>query len=316
MGMFAIRKTYFMLNEPPHDQNRPVHPLEQHPEPEAYSPQEPVRQRRPHPLELRPAAPEEGTRPSSSQAHLHIPSVTPNVTYVLVAVNVGIFALMALFQDFGLNLLNWGANEPEAVLRNGEYYRLLTAMFLHGSVPHILFNGLVLYSFGTSLERIMGHARFAAIYFLGGLGGSVASVVLGSAHNVPSVGASGAIFAIIGAEYVFLYQHRKLLGASGESRRRSLLMMGLMNLVFGIATSLGNGPVRIDNWGHIGGLIGGLALAWFINPIYLLKRHPDYTDDTHFMAVDVNPFNKKYWVLSIYSAALLAILIVAVALVR
>jgi rhomboid protease GluP len=315
MGLSGTGKVYFMLNEPPHDSNRPVHPLERKLESEAPgATPEPVRQRRPHPLELKPTPPE--AKPAGTQAQLHIPSVRPDVTYALVAINVGIFALMLIDQNFALKLLDWGANDPEAVLRNGEYYRLFTAMFLHGSLLHILFNATVLYSFGTSLERIMGHVRFAAIYFLGGLGGSVASIVLGAAHDVRSVGASGAIFAIIGAEYIFLHQHRKLLGETGAARRRSLLILGLMNLVFGVATTLGNGAMRIDNWGHIGGLIGGLVLAWFINPFYLLKRHPDYTDNTHFMAVDVNPLNKKYWVLSLYSAGLIAILIVAVALVR
>jgi membrane associated rhomboid family serine protease len=138
----------------------------------------------------------------------------------------------------------------------------------------------------------------------------------GSGSNVSSVGASGAIFAVLGAEYVFLHEHRKLMGAAGQARRRSLLVLGVVNLVFGVATTLGDGPVRIDNWGHLGGLIGGVALGWFISPLFVLRRHPDYPDSNHLLAVDINPLNRKYWAVSIYSAVLLVILLAAVLITR
>lgn len=302
-----------MLNDPPPEHH--PHPLEQPPAapPQSETPpaQPETPQRRVHPLEARPTPQPAQSAPARPQAKLHIPAVTPVVTYALLAANIAIFVIGYLLPDFNDRLLDWGMSDPVAILRYGEYHRLVTAMFLHGGVAHIFFNMLVLYSFGINMERIFGHVRFAIIYFLGGLGGSVASVMLGT---TPSVGASAAIFAVVGAEFIFLYQHRKLLGEGGRARRQSLLFMAALNFGIGILTSVGSGPVRIDNWGHLGGLLGGLALAWYINPFFLLKRQPD--SDTEFTAEDVNPLDKKYWVLSVYASVLLAILLVGVVLSR
>lgn len=255
--------------------------------------------------------PASAPRPASQQAQLLIPSAQPYATYALVAVNVGLFVLGFALPQLGEDLFRWGALFPRDVVIGKEFYRLVTAMFLHGSAAHILFNAYVLYSFGSQLERLIGHTRFALIYLLGGLGGSVLRVLLGGADAVPSLGASGAVFAILGGYYVFLHQHSKLLGPGGQALRRNLLFIGLLNLALGFATNLASGPVRIDNLGHLGGLIGGVALAWFINPIYVLKRHPDYSDDRHFQAVDINPLNRRYWIISLYVAALMALLIAA-----
>lgn len=296
-----------MLNDPP-PENRPVHPLERKPPSEEEAPP-----RRLHPLEQQPPAPVRPAGAPQQSGTLHIPSVTPYLTYALAIVNVAIFAAGYLFQPASRDLVLWGANHPARVLLDGEFYRLVTAMFLHGSIAHVMLNVLVLYSFGSSLERIGGHVRFALIYFLGGLGGSVLSAALGNGY---SVGASGAIFALIGAEYVFLYQHRKLMGATGAARRRSLILLGLMNLAVGLLTTLGDTTVKIDNWGHLGGLVGGLALAQLINPLYIVRRHPDYPDSNHLLAVDINPLNRKYWVVSVYLAALIAVLIVASLIAR
>jgi rhomboid protease GluP len=268
----------------------------------------------------RPTAPAQ-QRP---QAILHIPRVTPTVTYALLAVNIAIFTLGFFSPTFNDQLFAWGANDPAYVLRGGEYHRLLTAMFLHANPAHIFFNMLVLYSFGRDIEGIFGHVRFSLIYFLGGLAASIASVVLSAAFSpaealnpatsVGSVGASGAIFAIIGAEYIYLYQHRKLMGEFGRQRRQSLLFIGLLNFLVGILSSVGGGPVQIDNWGHLGGLVGGLALTWYIGPIFLLERRDG--SQTDFNAVDVNPLDKKYGALSLYCSVLLGVLLVAVLLSR
>src|SRR5690606_30425031 len=112
------------------------------------------------------------------------------------------------------------------VLVQGQYHRLFTAMFLHAGLLHIFFNMYALYLFGSILEPLFGHLRFIIIYLLGGLTGSVLSVVLGD-PNPPfaqmvfagaSVGASGAVFAIFGAEMVFIYRHRALLGERGRAQ--------------------------------------------------------------------------------------------------
>lgn len=299
-----------MLNEPS-PEKRPAHPLERQPSDEGETPQ-----RRPHPLEQAPLAPRQSGGAPRQTGWLHIPSVTPVATYALVVANLAIYALIFLVPSLGDNLMEWGADNPAKVLLQGEYHRLLTSMFLHASPAHVMLNMVVLYSFGGSLERIAGHARFLLIYFLGGLGGSILSVALAGDSRVYSVGASGAIFALVGAEYIFLYQHRKLMGAAGAAQRRNLVIMALINLGFGILTTVGPAQVHIDNWGHVGGLIGGLALAQLINPFYVVKRHPDHPDSNHLLAIDINPLNRKYWAVSIYVAVLIAILIVAAVIVR
>jgi membrane associated rhomboid family serine protease len=118
-----------------------------------------------------------------------------------------------------------------------------------------------------------------------------------------SVGASGAVFAIIGAEFIYLYHHRKLMGAAGRARRQSLIIFGVMNLAVGLLSALPGSAMSIDNWAHIGGLVGGLILAWFISPILNLKMHPEHPDE--LLGVDTNPLSRRYWVVSVYATALI-----------
>jgi len=256
---------------------------------------------------------------------LHIPSVQPVVVYAIIAVNVAIFFLRLFSVEIDRELYLWGANNHGAVLMGGEYYRLFTAMFLHAGLYgprdqlifanslHILLNMYILYAVGMQLERLFGHARFAVIYLLGGIAGSVLSALL-NGDNVFSVGASGAVFAVLAAEFVFLYQHRKLLGAAAQAQMRSLATWAIINLAFGLFTQFGNMAFRVDNWGHIGGLLGGLGLAWLIAPYYLPRRHPDNPDA--LVAQDTNPLEQRLWVLALYISLLLAILIVATLVTR
>jgi rhomboid protease GluP len=304
-----------MLNDPPPQKSQP-HPLEQSPEqPTSDKPEIPVKpNRRPHPLEMRPEQPSAAA--PREQGMLHIPSVYAYVTYALVAINVALFVIGYLSPLVDYDLKTWGVNIPRQVLSWGEYHRLFTSMFLHGNIAHVVFNVMVLYSFGGPLESIIGHVRFALIYFLGGLAASVLSTVMHMSSNVGSLGASGAVFAVLGAEYVFLYRHRKLLGVRGQARRRSLIFWGVMNLVLGFLANISGGPILIDNWGHIGGLVGGLVLAWQISPNFIFRRHPYYTDQNVFIAVDLNPLKQKYWAISLYAAALITILISAALFVR
>lgn len=278
-----------MLNEPPDHQRRRVHPLERPPEP-----------------------PPEHHR-EEQQVMLHIPYVKPYTTWVLIAINLLVFIIGQLSPELNQALLVNGANNQTQVLVNGEYLRLLYAMFLHAGLAHIFFNMYSLYVIGATVEGLFGHVRFILIYLIGGLTGSVLSVIF-NGPQVNSVGASGAVFAIFGAEIVYLYHHRKLLGANGRQQLRTLLIFAGMNFAIGILSSLNLGAVSIDNWGHIGGFIGGIALTWYIGPVFLLKRHP--TREGAFLADDVNPLRSRYQVISLYVAVLLALLIAATFFVR
>ncbi|MCA9915816.1 MAG: rhomboid family intramembrane serine protease, partial [Anaerolineae bacterium] len=139
---------------------------------------------------------------------------------------------------------------------------------------HILFNSLALYYIGSNVERLFGHTRFALIYFLGGLAGSIAMLFAG----VGGLGASGAVFAIWGAEVAFFYKHRALFGAVAQARLRSSLIFMGMNFFLGFAANAAaditnaENAIRIGNSAHLGGLIGGGLLAWLIQPHFVAER--------------------------------------------
>jgi len=211
-------------------------------------------------------------------------------------------------------LYEWGANNHQAVLEFGELHRLFTSMFLHSeTILHIGFNMYALYIIGMTVERFFGSVRFALVYFLGGLSGSILSVLLNDASTF-SVGASGAVFAIFGAEMVFIYKHRKLLGAMGQAQLRQLIIVAGINFAFGFATEFSNGGIRIDNWAHIGGFLGGLAIAWLSGPIFLLKRHP--VNEGAFVTEDVNPLQRATQPLLAYVSGLMILVIAGSLLAR
>ena len=194
-----------------------------------------------------------GKRPSRP------PEDLPKLALALVALNALIFAAMMLSPEVNRAFYTHASLYAPLVALEGQVYRLITAMFLHGGLAHLLFNMYALYIIGKNVEPIYGSLRFALIYFLGGLTGSVASLALGNPMS-PSVGASGAVFAIFAAEAVHLYQHRNIYPNVTGHLRHMLFLIG-MNLVIGFLPGS-----RIDSWGHIGGLIGGFVLAWRIAP--------------------------------------------------
>ncbi|CAG1772928.1 partial Rhomboid protease GluP, partial [uncultured bacterium] len=279
-----------MLNDPPPEKRR-VHPLEQPPQQPPPTPDDQPPQPQRHPVTL------------------HIPSVRPTVTYALLAINIGIFIIRVLSPALDEQFFLWGANNQTAVLFNGEFYRLFTSMFLHASIYdgaggfamqnslHLIFNCYILYQVGSSVERLFGHARFAIIYLLGGLAGSIASAVLGDARSF-SVGASGAVFAVMGAQLIYLYQHRKLLGASGRAQMQGVITFMVINFAFGLLTTVGRAGVRVDNWAHFGGAFGGVLLAWFIAPLYIVRRHPERPNA--LLGEDINPLKNRYWIVSLF----------------
>ena len=282
-----------MLNEPPSEKKRPQHPLERRaPPPEADTASE---------------GPQRGT--------LHIQVVTPYITYALIAINVVVYAVLnGLMTNIErLEWYSWGANNQLQVFENGEYYRLFTSMFLHADPPHLLFNMLALYFIGQTVERFFGHARFFLIYLLGGLTGSLFSVAL-NGPSVNAVGASGAVFAIIGAEILFLYNHRKLFGQTAAHQLRQLIFIALLNLGYGFASQFSDAAVQLDNWGHIGGLVGGLGLAYLIGPIFLLKRRQGTEVD--FEAVDMQPLAQRYQSVLAFISGQLIVLIIGTVIAR
>lgn len=162
------------------------------------------------------------------------------------------------FPETDLSLLMMGAKYNQLIFE-GQVWRLFTAMFLHIGIIHLLFNLFALNALGPMVEGYFGHWRFALIYLIGGLFGSLASYAFSAA---PSAGASGAVFGLAGATTIYFLTYRDNFGTRGESILQSMLAIIGINLVFGFAMS------GIDNWGHIGGLIGGAIVAWGLLPKY------------------------------------------------
>jgi membrane associated rhomboid family serine protease len=172
----------------------------------------------------------------------------PYVTWTLIGFTVAIFVVQlaaginSVAEDFGM----W----PFGIALYGEWWRLMTAAFLHGSWLHIAFNMYVLFVLGPTLERALGHARFIVLYLVAALGGSVASYAFSDPRTV-SVGASGAIFGLMGALIV-----------AGRRMRwditQVLVLLGL-NVIIGFLSP------EVDWRAHFGGLvIGALVAAIFV----------------------------------------------------
>jgi len=182
----------------------------------------------------------------------------PYVTYFMIASCVLVFLgqMLTRTPTGGDLLSNLGAKVNAAIIA-GQYWRLITPMWLHGSLLHIAFNMYALFIFGANLERAYGHGRFLLLYLLGGFAGNVISFMM---SPNPSLGSSTAIFGLIAAQGVFLYQNRKLIRNAQGMLINTLTIAGI-NLVLGLSPG-------IDNWGHLGGLIGGLAFAWSAGPLW------------------------------------------------
>ena len=153
--------------------------------------------------------------------------------------------------------------QVNSLIVGGDYWRLLSAIFLHGGLMHLAFNGWALFSVGRDMESLLGSGWFMAIYLLAGLAGNVAYYLLGP--NVPSLGASGAIFGLIGAEAAFFLRNRPLLGRFGRQRLGNLAIMIGINLVFGFTVP------GINNIAHLGGLLVGFGLGWVMAPQYQVE---------------------------------------------
>lgn len=177
-------------------------------------------------------------------------SKVPYITYFLIAVNVIFYVVpMLLGSDVYQYIIDaYCIHGPS--IRAGQYYRLLTGIFLHGSIVHLLFNCYALYVLGGQIESFFGKFKYIIIYLFSGLTGSLLSITLSG--NVGSIGASGAIFGLMGSLLYFGYHYRVYLGNVIKSQIVPLI---LLNLAIGFISS------GIDNWGHIGGLIGGIVIT-------------------------------------------------------
>ena len=172
----------------------------------------------------------------------------PMITYWLIAVNVILYVVPILFGQYNRLINNFSVWGP--AIRAGEYYRLLTGIFLHGGLLHLLFNCYALYIIGSQVENFLGRFKFAVIYLVAGISGALFSMIFGG--NYASIGASGAIFGLMGALVYFGYHYRVYLGNVVKSQIIPLILLNLM---------LGFFMAGVDNFAHVGGLIGGTLMS-------------------------------------------------------
>ena len=228
----------------------------------------------------------------------------PWLTYALMAVNGLIFMVGYLAPELEWELFLRGALIPQLVIADSEFYRLFTAMFLHGSLGHVFFNVYALFIVGRTVEPIFGRLRFSLIYLLGGLTGSAVSLALGGLEGA-SVGASGAVFAIFAAQAVHLYHHRGVyVNVSGHLRHMAFLIA--INLVLGFLPGS-----RIDNWGHIGGMLSGALLAWRIGPRLTRPTMP-LRNIRELAKLDSNPLHLHLPELVIYIGVLIGAVLLTI----
>lgn len=181
----------------------------------------------------------------------HIESVFkmkyPIVTYLLIALNVILYVIPVLTNSYDVIINNLCVYGP--LIKAGQYYRIITGVFLHGGILHLAFNCYALYVIGSQLESYLGKVRYLIIYLFSAVTASLFSMIF---NSNPSIGASGAIFGLMGALVYFGYHYRVYLGNVLKSQ---IIPLILFNLLIG-ALSTG-----IDNFAHIGGLIGGLLIT-------------------------------------------------------
>jgi rhomboid protease GluP len=202
-----------------------------------------------------------------------IPVERPVLTLGILALLVVIYIPMALSPSlYEWAITNFALYKPAIIA--GEWWRLFTATLMHWSNPlHIIFNGYALFIIGMDLEAFFGRSRFAAIYVISALAGSVASfafspsIVVQDGQLVPvyGFGASGAIFGLIGALGVFYGLNKSLFGRKGNFQFWNIIVVIVLNMGLGLS-----GIFPIDNAAHMGGLIAGAAVGFVLCPRYKL----------------------------------------------
>jgi len=190
------------------------------------------------------------------------------------ALAVGAHSLRAILANIASNAVNIQAQDNDALsnvlviygakentlISHGQYWRFVTPLFLHANLLHVGLNMLNFVVLGVFLERLVGHARFLLIYLITGIISIIASFYF--APQEISVGASGAIFGLVGAYSIFVLAHRQAFPRGGIP---ALLWL---TLVIGVNLGLGFVIPNVDNYAHVGGLVSGCLLGWWFTPLY------------------------------------------------
>ncbi|MFL0246611.1 rhomboid family intramembrane serine protease [Candidatus Clostridium stratigraminis] len=196
---------------------------------------------------------------NSIQKEVPRKSSIPYITYILIGINLLVYLITAFlsqnFIDSDINvLIKLGAKYNE-LISQGEYYRFVSSMFLHGGLLHVALNMYSLYSIGPLIEKVFGKAKYVIIYFVSGITGSIFSYLF---SDSVSIGASGAIFGLLGGALIFAFKVRNSLG---KEFLRSVVSVIAINLFIGFTMP------NIDNYAHLGGLTGGVIVTLLLSMI-------------------------------------------------
>jgi len=252
--------------------------------------------------------------PTPAPRRVRLPTVRPRWVYVFLALNVLMFIVLELNggSTNAMTLIRFGANEASLVSA-GQYWRLFTANFLHIGVMHLVVNTYALYALGSEVETLFGHSRFIVIYLLTGISGAIFSFMFTQGL---SAGASTSLFGLFGALAVFFYRQRGLLGNYGQQRLVNLGVVLLVNVMIGFSPNS-----QIDNWGHLGGLIGGAILGWFLCPRYQVVNPFEraLTPEVQQLkpelfngeVMDTNSLSKQMFTVGLFAGGLILLTLVA-----
>lgn len=193
------------------------------------------------------------------------------ITYILIGINVLMFLIInALIRLTDMNeqaVITMLGAKVNVLIATGQYWRLITPIFLHSGLLHLFFNCYALLIWGPMVEKLYGRVKFVALYIIAGMVGCLLSYVL---SINPSIGASGSIFGLLGA---LLYFRQRWKDAFKRFFGPSLFIIIGFNLFYGFTSS------GIDNWGHIGGLVGGFLAG---NALGLYKENKARVDKVIF----------------------------------
>jgi rhomboid protease GluP len=191
------------------------------------------------------------------------PAKTPTASYALLGLTIVVFGLQQLTTYlFQVDLLAGYLAKINEMIYQGQVWRLITPALVHADIIHIGFNMYALWIIGRRLERIYGHHRFLILYILSAFAGNLVSFYL---TPNPSLGASTAIFGLLAAEGVYIYNNRRYF-PNAQKALVNLLIILAFNIFYGLTIP------NIDVWGHLGGFLGGLGFAWFAGPMIIIQR--------------------------------------------
>lgn len=178
------------------------------------------------------------------------------VTILLIGINLVVFVILSLKGDTeqAAFMAEHGAMYPDLILKDGQWWRLFTAFFLHFGLRHLVNNMFILGCVGSRLEAGIGHIRYLIVYLAAGLGGNLLSLwqMAASGDYAVSAGASGAVFGLMGGLlFVVIKNH----GHYGDLTAKGLIFMALFCLYCGYSTE------GVNNWAHLGGLASGFLCS-------------------------------------------------------